>query len=82
MGGLAKCGQVHEPGGPIPAPYESLVYYYGVYSSSYRGKQRRENREEQETELVLMNTGKPAAGKCVSSPLSWTSGKSAGSSSI
>ena len=45
----------------IPAPYESLTYYYGVYSSSYRGKQRRENREEQETELVLMNTGKPAA---------------------
>ncbi len=35
---------------------------YGVYSSSYRGKQRRENREEQETELVLINTGKAAAG--------------------
>ena len=23
----------------IPAPYESLTYYYGVYSSSHRGKQ-------------------------------------------
>jgi hypothetical protein len=47
---------------PIPAPYESLTYYYGVYSSSYRGKQRRENKEEQETELVLINTGKGTAG--------------------
>jgi len=46
----------------IPAPYESLTYYYGVYSSSYRGKQRRQNKEEQETELVLMNTGKGTAG--------------------
>jgi hypothetical protein len=46
----------------IPAPYESLTYYYGVYSSSYRGKQRRENKEEQETELVLINTGKGTAG--------------------
>ncbi len=31
-------------------------------SRSYRGKQRRENKEEQETELVLINTGKAAAG--------------------
>jgi hypothetical protein len=30
--------------------------------SSYRGKQRRENQEEQETELVLINTGKATAG--------------------
>ena len=37
---------------------EILTYYYGVYSSSYRGKQRRENREEQETELVLIDIGK------------------------
>ncbi len=48
----------------IPAPYESLVYYYGVYSSSHRGKQRRENKEDQETGLVLIETGKAtAAGK-------------------
>ena len=47
---------------PIPAPYESLVYYYGMYSSSHRGKQRRENKEEQETALVLINTRKGTAG--------------------
>jgi len=46
----------------IPGPYESLVYYYGVYSSSYRGKQRRENKEEQETQLVLIDTAKGTAG--------------------
>ena len=48
----------------IPAPYESLTYYYGVYSSNYRGKQRRENKEEQKTELVLMENGKASAGGC------------------
>ena len=31
----------------IPSPYESLVYYYGIYSSSHRGKERRENRDDQ-----------------------------------
>src|SRR3989304_6840910 len=31
----------------IPSPYESLVYYYGIYSSSHRGKERRENKEDQ-----------------------------------
>src|SRR3989338_1708680 len=31
----------------IPSPYESLVYYYGLYSSSHRGKERRENKEDQ-----------------------------------
>jgi hypothetical protein len=46
----------------IPAPYESLTYYYGVYSLSYRGKQRREKREEQETEFALIDTGKGTAG--------------------
>ncbi len=30
-----------------PSPYESLVYYYGIYSSSHRGKERRENRDDQ-----------------------------------
>ncbi len=29
--------------GHIPSPYESLVYYYGLYSSSHRGKVKREN---------------------------------------
>jgi hypothetical protein len=46
----------------IPAPYESLTYYYGVYRSSYRGKQRRENKEEQETQLVLIDAAKGTAG--------------------
>jgi len=32
----------------IPSTYESLVYYYGIYSSSYRGKDKK---EEIETEL-------------------------------
>ena len=32
--------------GHIPSPYESLVYYYGVYSSSYRGKEKRGNADE------------------------------------
>jgi hypothetical protein len=46
----------------IPAPYESLTYYYGLYSSSHRGKQRRENKEDQETELVLVSIGKGTVG--------------------
>jgi len=33
--------------GHIPSPYESLVYYYGIYSSSHRGKERRDNRDDQ-----------------------------------
>lgn len=45
----------------IPAPDESLTFYYGVYSSSYRSKQRRENKEDQEAELVLRNTAKATA---------------------
>ena len=24
--------------GHIPSPYETITYYYGIYSSSYRGK--------------------------------------------
>jgi hypothetical protein len=32
----------------IPSIYVSLVYYYGIYSSSYRGK---EEKKEIETEL-------------------------------
>src|SRR3989338_4527444 len=33
--------------GHIPSPYESLVYYYGFYSSSHRGRERRKNRDDQ-----------------------------------
>ncbi|MCP5008141.1 MAG: hypothetical protein GY941_30020 [Planctomycetes bacterium] len=31
----------------IPSLYESLVYYYEIYSSSYRGKEKRENANEE-----------------------------------
>ncbi|MGA1826571.1 MAG: transposase [bacterium] len=30
----------------IPSPYECITIYYGVYSSSYRGKEKRENIDE------------------------------------
>jgi hypothetical protein len=35
-------------GSHIPVPYESLVHCYGVYGSSSRGKQKRENKEDQD----------------------------------
>ncbi|MBI5417867.1 hypothetical protein HZA55_07990 [Candidatus Poribacteria bacterium] len=43
----------------IPSPYESLVYYYGIYSSSHRGKEKRENadKEELKTKEVQGKTG-------------------------
>ena len=37
-----------------PSTYESLVYYYGIYSSSYRGKDKK---EEIETELEQVEEG-------------------------
>ena len=37
----------------IPCRYESLITYYGVYSSSHRGKCKRENREERIEEIVV-----------------------------
>ena len=36
-----------------PCNKESLVTYYGVYSSSHRGKCKRENREERIGEIVV-----------------------------
>ena len=36
-----------------PCRYESLVTYYGVYSSSHRGKCMRENHEERVEETVV-----------------------------
>ena len=30
--------------GHLPSPYETITYYYGIYSSSYRGKERKEKR--------------------------------------
>ena len=37
----------------IPCRYESLITYYGVYSSSHRGKLKRENREKRIEEIVV-----------------------------
>ena len=46
----------------IPSPYESLVYYYGLYSSSHRGKERRENRDDQSIEIQeTKGTGKASS---------------------
>ena len=33
--------------------FESLVTYYGIYSSSHRGKCKRENREERVEEIMV-----------------------------
>ena len=32
--------------GHLPSPYETITYYYGIYSSSYRGKERKEKSGE------------------------------------
>ncbi len=32
--------------GHLLSPYETITYYYGIYSSSYRGKERKEKRGE------------------------------------
>ena len=32
--------------GHIPSPYETITFYDGIYSSSYRGKERKEKRED------------------------------------
>ncbi len=46
----------------IPSPYESLVYYYGIYSSSHRGKERRENRDDRGIEIQeRKGTGKASS---------------------
>ena len=31
--------------GHLPSPYETITYFYGIYSSSYRGKERKEKVE-------------------------------------
>ena len=37
--------------GHLPSPYETITYYYGIYSSSYRGKERKEKRGESPMEM-------------------------------
>ncbi len=41
----------------IPAPYEAGFFYYGVYSSSYRGKVNRVQNQELETILIKGKIG-------------------------
>ena len=36
-----------------PCRFESLATYYGVYSSSHRGKGKRENREDRVLEILV-----------------------------
>ncbi len=33
--------------GHLPSPYETITYYYGIYSSSYRGKERKKKERAQ-----------------------------------
>jgi len=39
--------------GHIPSSYESLVYYYGVYSSSHRGKEKRDHGDQPEAAIEI-----------------------------
>lgn len=47
--------------GHVPSPYEPLVYYYGIYSSSYRGKEKRENADDEDEMEIEEVTGTPKA---------------------
>ena len=37
--------------GHLPSPYETITFYCGIYSSSYRGKERKEKRGESPMEM-------------------------------
>ena len=47
--------------GHISSPYESLVYCYGIYSSSYRGKEKRENGDKEVEVEEVKGTGKASS---------------------
>ncbi len=34
----------------LPSPYETITFYYGIYSSSYRGKEKKKKKEDQPLE--------------------------------
>jgi len=53
----------------IPASYEPLVFYYGIYSSAYRGREKREKAEDHEVEIVEVRGKKGTVQGKVSS--SW-----------
>ena len=38
--------------GHLPSPYETITFYYGIYSSSYRGKERKEKRGDTTMEKI------------------------------
>ena len=37
----------------LPSPYETITFYYGIYSSSYRGKERKEKKGETRNESPM-----------------------------
>jgi hypothetical protein len=57
-----RTGTINLPRGMRRQCSISFSYYYGLYNSSHRGKQRREYKEDQETELVLVSIGKGTVG--------------------
>jgi len=51
----------------IPSTYESLVYYYGIYSSSYRGKEKKEETKAELEQVEEEGKKEPINGKVSSS---------------
>ncbi len=47
--------------GHIPSPYETITFYYGIYSSSYRGKERKEKRGENPEMETIKGKAKASA---------------------
>ncbi len=46
--------------GHIPSPYETVTFYYGVYSSSYRGKENKEKAKTGEQKIEIEERKGPA----------------------
>ena len=47
--------------GHIPSPYETITFYYGIYSSSYRGKEKKEKGRDDEEPMEKTIKGKAKA---------------------
>ena len=45
----------------IPSPYETITFYYGIYSSSYRGKEKKEKGRDDEEPMEKTIKGKAKA---------------------
>ena len=54
-----------------PYGYEILFTYFGVYSSSHRGKCKRENREERVEEIVVEAVPESSAARQPSNWAKW-----------